>query len=355
MSRRATVIALSPEEERTLQQRVHGRRVEAGVAQRARIVLAAGAGEKNEAIAQREGVDRRTVGLWRQRFAQQRLAGLEDRPRTGRPRMYGDAHRLRVVETVCSQEPEAESHWSVRTLASATGVGRGTVHRLLRRLDLKPHRLATFSRSPDPEFAAKVIDVVGLYLRPPEHAVVLCVDEKTQVQALERTQPMLPLRPHQIARRTHDYKRHGTVQLYAALEVAAGKVTALTTQRHRSQEFIAFLNRLLREYPGQELHVILDNVSTHRSAKVAVWHAMPEHQRVRFHPIPTYSSWLNLVEVFFSLLQRRVLSRGVFSSTRVLVERILAYIAQFNQQGKRFHWTKTAEAILSTPTNVTGY
>src|ERR1700693_4237811 len=204
MSRHAMAIVLTGEEERVLEQRAHRRRVEAGVAQRARIVLAAVAGETNEAIATREGVDRRTVGLWRQRFAQQRLTGLEDRPRTGRPRIYGDADRLRVVEKACSQEPEAESHWSVRTLAEATGVGRETVHRLLRRLDLKPHRLATFSRSPDPEFTAKVIDVVGLYLRPPEHAVVLCVDEKTQVQALERTQPMLPMRPHQIARRTHD-------------------------------------------------------------------------------------------------------------------------------------------------------
>jgi transposase len=291
-----------------------------------------------------------SVALWRRRFAEERLAGLEDRPRSGRPTTYTDSDRLRVIETACTKTPEAETHWSVRSLAQVTGVGRETVHRLLQRADLKPHRVGTFSRSNDPGFVAKLVDVVGLYLDPPEHAIVLCVDEKTQVQALDRTQPLLPMRKGQFERRTHDYKRHGTVQLYAALEVQTGRVAAQTTQRHRSREFIAFMDTILRRYPVGEIHVILDNVSSHHSAEVAVWHAKPGNDRVRFHPIPTYSSWLNLVEIFFNLLQAKVISRGNFSSKRELVQRITRYIEHFSAQGKVFHWTKPAAAILQSLT-----
>jgi len=225
-------------------------------------VLLAAEGMANTAMAQEVGLSRTMVVQWRQRFIDQRLAGLEDRPRPGKPRQYSDADRLRVIETACTQKPNRESHWSVRTLAQATGVGRDTVHRILRQANLKPHRVGTFSRSPDPDFAAKVVDVVGLYLHPPKHAVVLCVDEKTQVQALDRRQPLLPMRPGQIERRTHDYKRNGTVQLYAALEVHAGRIVSRLQERHRSREFIAFMNHLLRNYWSGELHVILDNVST---------------------------------------------------------------------------------------------
>ena len=225
----------------------------------------------------------------------------------------------------------------------------------LQRADLKPHRVGTFSRSNDPDFVAKLVDVVGLYLDPPEHAIVLCVDEKTQVQALDRTQPLLPMRKGQFERRPHDYKRHGTVQLYAALEVQTGQVAGQTTQRHRSREFTAFLAEILRRYPVGEIQIILDNVSSHHSAEVAVWHARPGHDRVQFHPVPTYSSWLNLVEVFFNLLQAKVISRGNFSSTRELVKRIMAYIEHFSAQGKVFHWTKPAAAILQSLTYVTGY
>ena len=355
MSRKAVSIDLTPEEESVLRSRVAMRNAPAGAVQRARIVLAASEGRTNDAIAGSLQMNRHSVALWRGRFAEERLAGLEDRPRSGRPTTYTDSDRVRVIETACTQTPEAETHWSVRSLAQATGVGRETVHRLLQRADLKPHRVGTFSRSNDPDFVAKLVDVVGLYLDPPEHAIVLCVDEKTQVQALDRTQPLLPMRKGQFERRPHDYKRHGTVQLYAALEVQTGQVAGQTTQRHRSREFTAFLAEILRRYPVGEIHIILDNVSSHHSAEVAVWHARPGHDRVQFHPVPTYSSWLNLVEVFFNLLQAKVISRGNFSSTRELVKRIMAYIEHFSAQGKVFHWTKPAAAILQSLTYVTGY
>jgi len=323
--------------------------------QRARLVLAAAGGKSNQEISHEVGLGWRSVGMWRRRFIRERLSGMEDRPRPGKPRQYTDADRLKVIETACTKKPEAETHWSIRSLAQATGVGRDTVHQILRQADLKPHQFGTFSRSPDPEFAAKVIDVVGLYLHPPENAVVLCVDEKTQVQALDRTQPMLPMRPHQIERRTHDYKRNGTVQLYAALEVQAGKVVSRIEERHRSREFIAFMNDLLRAYPLGELHVILDNVKSHDSKEVKEWHRRPRNRRVLFHFIPTYSSWLNLAEVLFNLLQAKVLRRGVFPTRRDLVTAIMSYMEKFSREGRTFRWTKTAETIITSSTNLTGH
>jgi len=323
--------------------------------QRARLLLGAAAGKTNQAISQETGLGWRSVGMWRRRFINERLAGLEDRPRPGKPRQYSDADRLRVIETACTQKPEGESHWSVRTLAKATGVGRDTVHQILRQANLKPHQVGTFSRSPDPDFVAKVVDVVGLYLHPPEHAVVVCVDEKTQVQALDRTQPLLPMRPGQIERHTHDYKRNGTVQLYAALEVHAGRVIPRIEERHRSREFIAFMNQLLRAYPSAELHVILDNVKSHDSKEVREWHKRPSNKRAVFHFIPTYSSWMNLAEVLFNLLQAKVIRRGVFSSKRVLVSAIMDYIEKFNKEGRVFHCTKPADTIINSSNNLTGH
>ncbi len=323
--------------------------------QRARLVLAAADRKTNEAISHEVGLGWRSVGMWRRRFIRERMAGLEDRPRPGKPRQYSDADRLRVIETACTGKPEAETHWSVRTLAKATGVGRDTVHHILRQADLKPHRVGTFSQSNDPDFAAKVVDVVGLYLHPPKNAVVLCVDEKTQVQALDRTQPLLPMRPHQIERRTHDYKRNGTVQLYAALEVHAGHVVPRIEERHRSREFLDFMNDLLGAYPSGKLHVILDNVSSHDSKEVHEWHRRPRNKRVVFHFIPTYSSWLNLAEVLFNLMQAKVLRRGVFTSKKSLVTAIMDYIRKFNTEGRIFRWTKTAEAIITSVNNLTGH
>ena len=261
-------VTVTPEERGVLETMAVSRTAPYRQVQRARLLLAAAAGKTNQAISQEIGLGWQSVSMWRRRFIRERLAGLEDRPRPGKPRQYSDADRLRVIETACTQKPEAESHWSVRTLAQATAVGRDTVHRILRQVDLKPHQVGIFSRSPDPDFAAKVVDVVGLYLHPPEHAVVVCVDEKTQVQALDRTQPLLPMRPGQIERRTHDYKRNGTVQLYAALEVHAGRVIHSIEERHRSKEFIAFMAHLLHAYPSGELHVILDNVSSHERTSI---------------------------------------------------------------------------------------
>jgi transposase len=355
MSKKAASVTVTTEERELLETMAVSRIAPYRKVQRARLVLAAVAGKTNQVISRETGLGWRSVGLWRRRFVSERLVGLEDRPRPGKPKSYSEADRLRVIETACSQKPEAESHWSVRTLAQATGVGRDTVHHILRQANLKPHQTGTFSCSPDPDFAAKVVDVVGLYLHPPEHAVVVCVDEKTQVQALDRTQPLLPMRPGQIERHTHDYKRNGTVQLYAALEVHAGRVIPSIEERHRSKEFIAFMNHLLRAYPSGELHIILDNVSSHDSKQVKEWHKLPANRRVVFHFIPTYSSWLNMAEVLFNLLQAKVIRRGVFPSKRALVSAIMTYIEKFNQEGRVFHWTKTADVIISSSNNLTGH
>jgi transposase len=355
MSRKAVPIAMTTEEKKALTNLANARTAPYRKVQRARLVLLAGEGMSNSAIAQEVGLQRSMVIQWRKRFIDEREAGLEDRPRPGKPRLYSEADRLRVIETACTRKPEGETHWSVRTLAKATGVGRDTVHQILRQADLKPHQVGTFTQSPDPDFAAKVVDVVGLYLHPPENAVVLCVDEKTQVQALDRTQPLLPMRPHQIERHTHDYKRNGIVQLYAALEVQAGRVIPRIEERHRSREFIAFMNDLLRAYPSGELHVILDNVKSHDSKEVREWHQRPSNKRAIFHFIPTYSSWMNLAEVLFNLLQAKVLRRGVFPSKRSLVSAIMEYIEKFNKEGRVFRWKKTADTIISSANNLTGH
>lgn len=355
MSKKAQPVSVCSEERKQLEALAASRTAPHRQVQRARLVLAAADGKTNQAISQETGLGWRSVGMWRRRFINERLAGLEDRPRPGKPRQYSEADRLRVIQTACTQKPEAETHWSVRTLAKATGVGRDTVHSILRQADLKPHRVGTFMTSTDPDFATKVIDVVGLYTNPPENAVVLCVDEKTQVQALDRTQPLLPMRPGQIERRTHDYKRNGTVQLYAALEVHAGRAVPRIEERHRSREFIGFMDQLLHAYPSRELHVILDNVSSHASKEVQEWHRRPRSRRVAFHFIPTYSSWLNLAEVLFNLLQAKVIRRGVFPSKPALVAAIMNYIKKFNEERRVFRWAKTAEAIISTSNNRTGH
>jgi transposase len=353
MSGKAAPVTLTEEEKMLLENMANSRTAPYRKVQRARIILSAAEGMTNTAIAQEVELQRSMVVQWRQRFNAERLAGLEDRPRPGKLRQYSDAERLKVIEMACNQKPVGETHWSVRTLAKASGVGRDTVHQILRQANLKPHRVGTFSMSTDPDFAAKVVDVVGLYMHPPENAIVLCVDEKTQVQALDRTQPLLPMRPGQIERRTHDYKRNGTVQLYAALEVNVGRVIPRIEDRHRSREFIAFMNQLLRNYPSGDLHIILDNVKSHHSKEVKEWHRQPRHKRVVFHFIPTYSSWLNLAEVLFNLLQAKALRRGVFSSKQDLVTAIMSYIQKFNEEGRVFRWTKTADVIISSVNNLT--
>lgn len=353
MSRRAVPISLSEEERRTLQRRVNSATAAQREVWRSRVILLAAEGKENREIASEVGLSPRSVTLWRKRFAMGRVPALANRPKKRTPIKYTEEDRRRVVETACTQTPEAETHWSVRTLAKATGVGRETVRAILQGSRLRPHRVGTFTRSNDPEFREKLIDVVGLYTDPPDNAVVLCVDEKTQVQALDRRQPQLPMRPDQIARRTHDYKRNGTTQLFAALDVAAAQVRAQCKDRHRSEDFLRFLDGVIQHYPKQRMHVILDNVSSHKSAQVQAW--LAQHSQVSFHYVPTYSSWLNMVEIFFNLVQSKVVARGVFPSKKDLVVKLLAFVDKFNREGKRFHWTKTPEQIITSLKSLSGH
>jgi transposase len=320
-------------------------RTEQRVATRARIVLRAADGVANERIAEELGVDKMTVLLWRRRFEAERLDGLADAPRPGRTPTYGRAVRDRVIALTLEPPPEGVTHWSARRMAARTGISITTIQRIWAEADLRPHRIETFKFSTDPALEAKVHDVVGLYLYPPERAVVLSLDEKTQIQALDRTQPMLPLRTGDPERHTHDYTRHGTTSLFAALEVATGQVTTEARARHTAADFLAFLRRVERAYPDVELHVILDNVSTHKTPAVHAW--LARHRRVTFHFTPTSASWLNQVETWFSVLTRQAIRRGSFRSVRELMERIDTFTRNWNAGATPFTWVKTADEILA--------
>jgi transposase len=343
--RAAVAIALSPEQEGELRRRLRTPSLAQKDALRARIVLRAAEGASNTEIAGELGVSLPTVSLWRAQFAREGLAGLADRARSGRPRTIDEEAVQRVLAKTLEPPPAGESHWSVRRLASETGLSSSTVHRIWRTHRLKPHRTRTFKYSRDPQLVAKVIDIVGLYLDPPDGALVLCVDEKTQVQALDRTQPMLPLRPGLPERRTHDYKRNGTTNLYAALEIASGQVVTACQPRHRHQEFLAFLRRIVREFPTGELHLVLDNSSTHTTPEVARW--LARHKRVHFHFTPTSASWMNLVESWFSILTRQQVRRGSYASVAELIAAIDRFVAGYNERALPFVWTKTAEHVLT--------
>jgi len=295
-------------------------------------------------IAQRLGISMPCVRLWRNRFAEERLAGLEDRPRRGRPPRYTEADRAQVISTVCTEAPPTgQTHWTVRSLAERTGVVRSVVHRILRAERLQPHRVRSWITSTDPEFETKALDILGLYLNPPENALVLSVDEKTTIQALDRTQPTLPLRAGQPERRSVEYKRNGTTSLYAALAVHSGEVIGQCAPKHRHQEFLGFLRQLVRTYPDQELHVILDNFSAHKHQNVQRW--LRRHPHMYLHFTPTHASWLNQVEIWFSILSRRVIRRGIFPSVRALVQAITQFIEQYNRQGRPFQWTYTPDRL----------
>jgi transposase len=345
MSRAAAVIALSPEQEAQLRRRLRTRSLAQKDALRTRIVLRAAEGASNTLIASELGVSLPTVGLWRAQFARLGLAGLADRPRSGRPRQVDEETVQRVLAKTLEPPPAGESHWSVRRLAGATGLSSSTVHRIWREYKLKPHRTRTFKSSNDPQLVAKVIDIVGLYLDPPAGALVLCVDEKTQVQALDRTQPTLPLRPGLPEGRTHDYKRNGTTNLYAALEIASGQVVHACQPRHRHQEFLAFLRRIVREFPEGELHLVLDNSSTHTTPEVERW--LRRHKRVRFHFTPTGASWMNMVESWFSILTRQQVRRGSFADVNELIQAIERFVDGWNERAVPFVWTKTARQVLA--------
>lgn len=317
---------------------------------RAKIVLAAAEGLGNLAISARCGCSRQTVGLWRTRFAEQGLAGLQDAPGRGRPVEIAE-EKIAEIVAVTLQPPPGETHWSARRLAKKVGVSHMSVHRVWQAHQLAPHRSETFKFSSDPELVPKVIDVVGLYLHPPEKALVLSVDVKTQIQAIARTQPLLPLRPGLPARFTHDYERHGTTDLYAALNVATGEVLAQCYPRHRHQEFLDFLKLVHRRFPRRSLHLILDNASTHLHADVEVW--VEKHPRVQLHFTPTGCSWLNLVETWFGILTRRALRRGSFTSVSNLIAAITRFLEVWNEEASPFVWTKSAQEILAkTATNV---
>jgi transposase len=344
---RAVAIVLDDAErdELTALTRKHG--APQALAERARIVLAAASGLNNRDIALKVGVCAETVGTWRNRFAVKRMEGLYDEPRPGAPREIDDDEIATLIRKTLETRPKGATHWSLRTMAKEFGHAPSTVHNIWRAFGLQPHRSETFKLSSDPLFVEKVRDIVGLYLSPPERALVLCVDEKSQVQALDRTQPLLPMRPGQVERRTHDYKRNGTTSLFAALDVKAGTVIGKCMARHRTQDFRRFLDEVERNVPaGLDVHIVMDNYGTHKTQLIRNWFA--KRPRWRVHFTPTSASWLNQVERFFALLTERALRRGVFSSVRELEASITAYINASNADPHPFRWTKTADDILAS-------
>jgi transposase len=322
--------------------------VRAGLAQRARIVVLAADGVSNTAIAHQVGATRPTVIAWRERYQAGGLAGLRDEDRSGRPRMV-DRARLIAVTLMPPPKKYGVTHWSSRLLARHLGISDHTVLQAWREHGIQPWRSESFRFSTDPQLEAKVVDVVGLYLDPPTNAIVLCVDEKSQIQALDRAAPVLPMQPHLIQRRSHDYVRHGTSTLFAALEVATGKVTAALKPRHRHSEFLAFLKQIDRAYPATpdagELHLIMDNYAAHKHPKVTAW--LAANPRIRVHFTPTHASWMNLVECWFSLAERQAIHRGTYTSVKDLNAKIRAFIDGWNDRCHPFAWTKRADQILA--------
>ena len=338
-------IELSDEERDTLVRWSRRRKTSQALALRSRIVLASVDGDTNVAIGARLGVDRLTVGKWRRRFARSRLDGLLDEPRAGAPRQISDEEVERVVTLTLESRPKEATHWSTRSLAAETGLTQNAIFRIWRAFGLQPHRSGTFKLSSDPQFVEKVRDIVGLYLSPPEKALVLCVDEKSQMQALDRTQPLLPMGPGQIELRTHDYVRHGTTTLFAALDVATGKVIGQCHRRHRATEFKQFLRRIEDEVPEDlDVHLILDNASTHKTSSIRRW--LLKRPRFQIHFTPTSSSWINQVERWFATLTERQLRRGVHRSTKQLEDAVREYLRTYNENPRPFTWTKTADEIL---------
>jgi transposase len=317
---------------------------------RARIVLSSAGGTTVRGVALGLGVSPNTVAACRARYRKGGVEGLRTRPRGGRPRRITPV-KERAVISATLRKPKAATHWSARRLAREVGLSPATVHRIWQKYGLQPHRVETFKFSTDPDFDTKLADVVGLYLHPPERALVLCVDEKSQIQALDRTQPALPMWPGLPARMTHDYLRHGTTSLFAALEVASGKVHGRCFKRHTHLEFVAFLESLARRYPRLELHLICDNYGTHKHPTVKQW--LAAHPRFHLHFTPTSASWLNLVERWFALITSQAIRRGSFDSVRRLEQAILRYLAHWNQNARPFRWTKSAAAIKRSLNHVT--
>jgi len=358
MTRRATKaskIILSKDERDYLERLVRRRKVSRGDAQRAEIVLRAAEGLNNRAVADAVGVTRQTVRIWRERFAKHRLDGLDDEPRCGAPRKIGDDRIEQIIIRTLETKAADATHWSTRGMAKVSGVSTSSVHRIWRAFSLQPHRAETFKLSTDPQFVEKVRDIVGLYLDPPEKALVVCVDEKSQIQALDRTQPMLPMRPGQVERRTHDYERHGTTTLFAGLiaavngqtDMKAGSVIGKCMPRHRAQEFRKFLHEVERNVPaGLDVHVVMDNASSHKTRLIRNWFAKRPHWYQHF--TPTSSSWINQVERFFALLAEKQIKRGAHKSVKELIAAIEEFIKQPNADPRPLRWTKSADDILAS-------
>jgi transposase len=345
MANAARAVMLSDDEREELMALQRAPSVPAGVVRRARAILLLADDVSGADVARQTGYTVVQVSRIRRRFCEERLAGLEDRARSGRPPSVTQRTTARVVAMALKRPPAGMTHWSTRDLAQKIGdVSHTTVHRIWRAHALQPHRVETFKFSTDPEAETKITDVVGLYLHPPDNAVVLSVDEKTQIQALSRTQPLLPMRPGLPARRTHDYRRNGLTSLYAAFNVRSGEVIGDCRQRHTAVEFLDFLKVLRRRYRGGELHVILDNSSTHSTPAIRDW--LDAHPRVHFHFTPTGASWLNLVEVWFSILTRKSVRRGSFDTVRALIGHIRRYIETWNEDPHPFVWTKEPADLI---------
>src|SRR6266699_2848873 len=342
MPRVALPLQLDAQTRSTLNKFVQSSSTPQTLALRSRIVLAAAHGSNNQQIAAALKLPPVTVGKWRRSFALRGIEGLRDAPRSGRPPKHDADIRHKVQTRVC-QQPDDQSRWTVRTLAAELGLPSSTVHGMLVAAKLQPHRIRTFTFSPDPDFEAKLLDIVGLYLNPPENALVLCVDEKPGIQALDRTQPLLPLRAKKPRAWTNEYVRHGTQTLLTALEIATGQVVAHIKQRRTSVNFLQFMNCVVAHFPQRELHVVLDNLNIHNNSAAQRW--LGRHPQVHFHPTPTHASWVNLAECFFSILTRRGLQHSVHHSRRELKAYLLNFIEHYNQTCSPFVWTKGPEHL----------
>jgi transposase len=344
---RLAIVALTAAERAELGDLANRRKTAQALAVRARIVLGCASGMPNKDVAAQLGVDPVTVSKWRRRFLAARLDGLRDQTRSGAPRTVDDASVEAVITRTLESLPDDATHWSSRGMARASGLSISTVQRIWRAFGLQPHREGTFKLSTDPDFVDKVRDVVGLYVSPPAHAIVLCVDEKSQIQALDRSQPMLPMRPGQIAKRTHDYKRHGTTSLFAALDIATGKVIGKCYPRHRAAEFRKFLDKIEANVPNDlDVHLVMDNYATHKTQIIRDW--LVKRPRWHVHFTPTSASWVNQVERFFALITERQIKRGAHRSLDALHTAIDSFIVQHNADPKPFRWTKSADDILAS-------
>ncbi len=338
-------LSLSPTEREELVSITRSRSMPQALAMRARIVLLSADGHGNTDIAGRLGLSNPTVGIWRRRYLTQRLPGLYDEPRPGGPRSIRDEEIAALLRKTLKTKPKDGTHWTCRSIAAETKLSKSTVQRVWKAFGLQPHRQKHFKISTDPFFVEKVRDIVGLYLNPPDHAIVLCVDEKSQIQALDRTQPLLPLGLGYVEGVTHDYVRHGTTTLFAALNVASGRVLTQTKRRHRHQEFLQFLRHIEASVPKKlDVHLIVDNYATHKHATVRRW--LAARPRFHVHYTPTYSSWLNQVEIWFNIITQRAIRRGTFRSVRDLVEKIDRFVREYNRRCRPFVWTATPDSIL---------